>query len=98
MNGSMSRIFGFLTDKLGRCPRCMKTSLNLSAIAWALFTLQYLLTGRTDVVMALGVAAIGLTMLWLAHLVAFAGRATLARAKKAAARMPPARQPRVAIS
>ena len=78
----LDRALGTLAAKRGRCPRCMKASLSTAALAWVLLMLLLLEAGRSIATEIGGLAAIGMTALWLAHLAAFASRAVLARARK----------------
>jgi len=62
-----------IDEKLGRCARCIRWSLALTALAW-LAVLALDAAGMTSSVWAMGVPAIGFTALSLAHGIAYVVR------------------------
>jgi hypothetical protein len=73
------RAFG---RKLGRCPTCMKTSFLAAAAAW-LLALGVATQTSSAAGTVVWLAPVAFTMLWIAHLAAFAGRATRGAFQKA---------------
>ena len=77
-SGTGSRCFmkstlALLDRRLGRCPRCMRMAFHAAFAGWGLVPISFLLNaGQLTRVAAL--LAVGLTALWIAHLVAFASR------------------------
>lgn len=61
--------------KLGHCPKCMRTSFLAAAMATAVGLAGLVLQIPPPLDTVILVAAAGLVGLWLAHLLAFAGRA-----------------------
>jgi hypothetical protein len=74
--------------KLGHCPKCMRTSFLAAAAAVTACCMNRALELPPPLVMAGTAIAAGLVSLWLAHLLAFAGRA--AQGAVARAVLPPA--------
>lgn len=75
MLGVVSKSRAFFATKVGRCATCMRQSLIAALAAWALFGVG-LLMGPDALVQGLtGLAAFGLTALWLSHVAAYAARA-----------------------
>jgi len=62
---------------LGTCGRCMRISFAFAVGSVAVFVMAYTMMGRSGVTTGLGVAALGFSLLWLAHLVAFAWRSSI---------------------
>jgi hypothetical protein len=76
MNATPETTLGKVGVHLGRCPRCMRQSFIATLGAWA-FTLWALLSvGETVVTALMAALALGLSALWIGHLIAFAARAT----------------------
>jgi hypothetical protein len=71
----VKRLSAVLDAKLGRCGRCMRKAFLAALVAWV-FAGAGLLAGWAWLGASLALAAAGLSALWLAHLSAFAGRAT----------------------
>ncbi|HOV04285.1 MAG TPA: DUF3624 family protein [Kaistiaceae bacterium] len=82
---SIAQFIDHLQSKLGRCSTCMRLSLLTALAAGAASGLAGRVLPGTLAASLAGVAAIGLTALWLAHVAAFAGRA-LRRARQRAVR------------
>jgi hypothetical protein len=61
----------FLLAHLGHCSECMRTSLWAALAAWALF-MAACATAPSAIQTLSGLAALSLSGLWIAHLVAFA--------------------------
>ncbi len=70
MHAIASHISTFLSTKFGRCARCMRLALRLAIIAWLLLLLAGLTTPNITVWYLTLAAAIGLTMLCVAHFIA----------------------------
>lgn len=69
-----------LDRHLGRCPKCMRQSFLAAAAAWGLAATLWLVNAMGIVMLAAMAAALGATLLWLAHLAAYAVRAARATA------------------
>jgi hypothetical protein len=80
MGKHMARYFvTFITDALGRCPKCMRTSF-LAAISSSVFAIAITVMANYPSVVAMSwIAAVALVGLWIAHLVAYSVRATAFR-------------------
>ena len=63
-----------ITIVLGRCPKCMRQSFLAAFGASMLAAVAWVVIGGNAVTIAGVIAALGLTALWLAHLVAYAVR------------------------
>ncbi len=72
----MNSLTKSLYAKLGRCPRCMRSSFAAAVIAWACTLIAARALAWPAIEIALAGAAAGLTVLWFAHFAAFAHRAT----------------------
>lgn len=64
---------------LGTCRRCMRISFAFAVGSVTVFWVAHTMMGRSGVITGLGVAALGFSLLWLAHLVAFAWRSAVFR-------------------
>jgi hypothetical protein len=73
---SMATLTNSFLVTLGRCPRCMRSSFAAAATAGLIAGLAAALTGPSYLAAFPGAVALGLTGLWLAHVAAFAARAT----------------------
>jgi hypothetical protein len=73
---SWQRLTGFLWRKLGSCPYCIRKAFQAAAGAWA-FALLVLALGWSSASLVLAIIALGLTALWIAHLVTYAVRVVL---------------------
>ena len=62
----------------GQCRRCTRSSMIAAICAWVLALLALVVSGSPAIALGLAVIALGLTALWIAHLVALASRGTLA--------------------
>ncbi len=62
--------------KLGRCPKCMKTSFLAAAAAWAVALALASMPTVPSIGAAIWAVPAVLTLLWIGHLASFAGRAT----------------------
>jgi hypothetical protein len=74
MTASMAR----LLPLLGQCKRCTRTSMIAAIGAWGFALLALIVLRRLEIAVGAALLAIGLTALWIAHLVALASRGTLA--------------------
>jgi hypothetical protein len=61
---------------LGHCPYCMSKAFQVGLIASALFFSAMIVGLTSSIVLSTGLVAVGFTGLWIAHLVAFAFRAS----------------------
>jgi hypothetical protein len=68
------KTLAYLGGKIGRCSTCMRQSLTAALIAWGTLGLALLAGAGGLVAGVLGLAALGLSALWLAHIAAFATR------------------------
>ncbi|MHB1955018.1 MAG: hypothetical protein ACYCOU_14875 [Sulfobacillus sp.] len=66
-------------SSLGTCRRCMRISFAFAGGSVAVFGVASTIMGRSGVSTALGVVALGFSLLWVAHLAAFAWRSTVFR-------------------
>ena len=68
----------FILANLGHCPYCMSKAFQATFIAWGVFFATLILGVPSSTVIWTELAAMGLTGLWIAHLIAFAFRASAA--------------------
>src|SRR5262245_57660666 len=68
----------FILANLGHCPYCMSKAFQATLIAWGVFFATLILGVPSSTVIWTELAAMGLTGLWIAHLIAFAFRASAA--------------------
>lgn len=66
----IDRFTHFLWENLGHCSKCMRTAFRAAAIAWICVATVYLFAS-TLFSAILAVIAVCLTVVWLAHIVAF---------------------------
>jgi hypothetical protein len=78
----MTSLVAFVDRTLGRCPRCMRKSFLAALAAWAMVFVADAMRVPSAAGMALTLVSLGLSALWLAHVAAFAGRATAAAMSK----------------
>jgi hypothetical protein len=79
----MKALISALDHAFGRCPRCIRKAF-LSALAAWLVTLLAIALGASPLATALfSIAALGFSTLWLAHLIAFASRTSIAATRNA---------------
>ena len=76
---------------LGRCPLCIRAAFLSSAIAWLIAGVTIAVSSPPVVAMAAVTAAVAFSILWVAHLTAFAVRAARCRVRTAAAPTAPSR-------
>lgn len=72
------RIVAYKIDaNLGRCPRCIRTSLLFAAAVWVAFFVTYSLASGVQLLLfILGFLGTILTALWVTHLVVYAARSS----------------------
>jgi len=81
MKEFVHRSVAFIWSNLGHCALCMRKAFIAGAVAWAA-TLLVAVTGKSSVLLTLTeIGAVGATLLWIAHMVAFAGKASNRRYK-----------------
>lgn len=73
MRDPISKSLAFLTANVGRCATCMRQSLTAALAAWALFGVCLAIWPEAQTLT--GLAALGLSALWLAHIAVYAARA-----------------------
>jgi len=73
----IQELAAFIWSNLGYCPNCMRKAFLTALIAWGMVVIIALLHWSVLVPVAI-ISAVGLTTLWVAHLVAFDGKATVA--------------------
>ena len=83
MKISIARKVEAIGTKLGRCPRCMKTSFLVAAAAWALALAIASMPTPQPIGILVWVVSAACTMLWIGHLAAFATRAKRGAFRKA---------------
>lgn len=59
---------------LGDCPKCMQKSFRAATIAWFVLMIATRFIGEALVLQSIGILAIVLTLVWVAHLIAFSYR------------------------
>jgi hypothetical protein len=69
-------LFSFVWGNLGYCKRCIRKAFQTAAIGWSLVTFATVLGQPRTLTATLTIASAGLTLLWVAHLVAYARKAT----------------------
>ena len=84
----MTRSMRSLSANLGRCPKCMRRAFLVALGAWALSFVAAALGVGSWAVTAMAIAALGLTALWVAHVIAFALRAKEEAAEKRTVEQP----------
>lgn len=72
--GSVRDHFASVTNKLGRCPRCMRKSFVTAAWAWLAVIAFDQFTRATFIILPVGIFATIFTILWIAHISTFAAR------------------------
>ena len=60
----------------GRCATCMRRSLAGACMSWAILAIAWLTSPNGLLTAFIGLSALALTALWLAHVTAFAARAS----------------------
>lgn len=74
----------FFSDKFGRCVSCMRQSFGAALAALAVYGIGFLISPEAAAQSFIGLVALGLTALWMLHVVVYAGRAlTTARSEGA---------------
>ena len=73
----LGRLKSYAWDKLGSCSFCVRSSFRAAAAGWGVAVVAAHFLGSTFFTLAT-VCAAALTALWLAHLLAYARRVTLA--------------------
>lgn len=76
MTNVISSIQTYFDQKIGRCAYCMRQAFIASLAGWALFGAAVLLLPGSPLVVFAGIAALAVSVLWLLHVAAHAGRAT----------------------
>jgi hypothetical protein len=66
-----------LATIFGRCKRCTRTSMIAAICAWGVALLALIVLQSPRIAIGAAVPALGLTALWIAHLVGLASRGTL---------------------
>lgn len=70
-----------LDRSLGRCPRCMRKSFLAALAAWLLALAAATLAVPSALVLGIAAGAIGLSVLWIAHVLSFALRSAATAGK-----------------
>lgn len=65
------------STKIGRCAKCMRQSFTVALAAWGVFGIGLMILPNSMVQNAIGIMALGLTALWMLHVVAYALRAVM---------------------
>ena len=71
----ISRCRDIFVLKFGRCGRCMQQSFAAVLLAWGLFGIGQFMWPDNVVQNLIGVAAVGLAILWILHVAVYTGRA-----------------------
>jgi|GEM_PF-2902188 len=82
----------FLNSNLGHCTKCMRTAFMATLAAWTLFIVAYV-AAPPAIATLVELAAISLSALWLAHIIAFAIKTTLSATASAGDNEPASRLP-----
>ena len=77
MNAISTRARRLVDANLGRCPKCMRISFLASLAAWALLVAVNLIDDQSAFTAVATISALAFTVLWIAHLVAYATRAAM---------------------
>lgn len=76
MRNMLIQALTLLVSKLGRCPHCMRSSFIVAGAAWTVCLVATAAISRLEISLSIAVVALGLTVLWIAHLFAFVLRTT----------------------
>lgn len=63
-------------SKLGRCSLCLRKAFQMSALAWALTLVLFVASSSSAIWRIAFVVSVSLTVLWIAHVLAFSARST----------------------
>jgi hypothetical protein len=74
MRRAGAKMLSILDHKIGRCPRCMRTTFICAFAAWCAYLAVRLLWPASGLPAVVAILAIGLTTLWLAHTITFGTR------------------------
>jgi len=80
MTKAVRQISAFLWGSLGHCSVCIRKAFLAAAVAWSLTGL-IAVSGFSPVLLPAVVGAVGLTLLWVAHLLVFARRFSRGKTK-----------------
>jgi hypothetical protein len=72
--GVCSNNISFLWANLGHCPSCTRKAFLAAITGWGIVLLAAALTRQSHFLLVTAVFAVGLTALWLMHLLAFANK------------------------
>jgi hypothetical protein len=78
MSTTLTRLRTAASATLGRCPRCMQQAFLAAVSSWLLVIGVALIGHDSRLTAAATIGALGLTLLWTAHLVAYAARSVAA--------------------
>ncbi len=67
-------VLATIDRKLGRCPKCFRLSFLGAVLGWILVTALHMAGAPPQVLLPVLTWPVAFTVLWLAHLVTFAGR------------------------
>jgi hypothetical protein len=90
MRYAFERLFSYAWDNLGTCSFCIRTAFRVAVSAWCLALLvaslgwSAILSPETisAVVPLALIGAVALTMLWIAHLVVYVRKVTVAKSRR----------------
>jgi hypothetical protein len=71
----------YLEAKVGRCTKCMRQSLAATFAAWTAYGIGLTIWPEESALTLIGLAAVGLTLLWVLHVAVYAARA-VAKARR----------------
>lgn len=74
MRNLILRIQAFFAAKVGRCATCMRLSLSTAVAAWIVFGFGFLVWPEGPMQYLVGLAAAGLSALWMLHIAVFTFR------------------------
>jgi hypothetical protein len=72
------RSWSSLWHNVGNCPSCMRVAFQAAFAAWAALVSAAIFADTPMLVGAITVSALGLTLLWLTHVIAFARKISFA--------------------
>jgi hypothetical protein len=70
----LRRISSYVWASLGHCSLCARKAFIAAASAWIMLLLVVVILGNSQLLVLSEIAAVGLSVLWLAHLIAFASK------------------------
>lgn len=73
---ALRQLIDFVWANVGHCTTCMRQAFLATFGSWMLAVFARAISAPTSISVLIAVAALGLTLLWIVHLIAFAAKAT----------------------